>query len=98
MTMKKPTVTSLKRDVASLTDQAAKLTKDLAQANSMKDMYSKNADEAKKELESLHSLIDVLPGALARKTVPNPEEHWNVVTHTLMTRFAAYLATRVNSF
>lgn len=92
MAVKKESITSLKRKIVELETQVEKLTKDVAQEKSMKTMYSNSADKAKEELESLHSLIDVLPGALARKTVPDPEQSWNVVNHTLMTRFAAYLA------
>jgi hypothetical protein len=90
----KPTVASLKRDVARLTEELEKVNKACSQEKSYKDMYSKSADEAKKELEALHSILDVLPGVIARKTLPNPDESWNIVQHGLMTRFAAYLATR----
>lgn len=94
MASKKPTVTSLKRDLAAMEEANAKLTKELTNANSLKEMYSKNCAEAKAEVESIHSLLDVLPNAIARKTVPNTDEHWNVVTHSLMTRLASYLALR----
>lgn len=92
MATKQPSLASLKKALAEEKAHNEKLNKDVAQEKSYREMYSKSADEAKKEVESLHSLLDVLPGALARKTVPDPEQHWNVITHSLMTRFAAYLA------
>lgn len=96
-TPKKPTLTSLKKSLAEEQAKNEKLTKDLASEKSSKDYYSKSKDEANKEVESIHSLLDVLPGALARKTVADPEQAWNVTTHNLMTRFAAYLANGRNS-
>lgn len=94
MTTKKPTLTSLKRDLAAAEEANAKLAKELTSANSIKEMYAKSEAASKAEVESIHSLLDVLPNAIARKTVPNTEEHWNVVTHSLMTRLASYLALR----
>lgn len=94
MATKKITVTSLKRDLAAAEEANAKLTKELASANSIKDMYSKQTSEARAEVESIHSLLDVLPNAIARKTVPDTEQSWNVVQHSLMTRLASYLALR----
>lgn len=93
-TTKAPSMAALKKALAEEKLHNEKLTKDLAQANSYKDMYSKSNDEARKEVESIHTLLDVLPGALARKTIPDAEQSWNVVTHSLMTRFAAFLALR----
>jgi len=95
-TTKQPTLASLKKSLEEEKAHNEKLTKDLAQQTSYRDMYSKSADEAGKEIESIHSLLDVLPNALARKTVPDPDATWNVVTHNLMTRFAAFLALRNN--
>ena len=92
MATKQPTLASLKKSLAEEKAHNEKLTKDLKSSQDMRDYHSKAKDELSKEVESIHSLLDVLPGALARKTVPDPETAWNVVTHPLMTRFAAYLA------
>jgi hypothetical protein len=94
MATKKITVTSLKRGLAAAEEANAKLTKQVEQEKSMKEIYSKNSAESKAEVESIHSLLDVLPNTIPRKSVPNTEEHWNVVTHSLMTRLASYLALR----
>jgi len=96
MATKQPTLAALKKALAEEKAHNEKLTKDLAYANSTKDNYSKREDAANKEIESIHSLLDVLPNALARKTMPDSEQSWNVVTHNLMTRFAAFLALRNN--
>jgi hypothetical protein len=91
-TTKQPTLASLKKSLAEEKVHNEKLAKDLASANSTKEHFYKAKQEAEKEVESIHTLLDVLPGALARKTIPDPEVHWNIITHSLMTRFAAYLA------
>ncbi len=88
----KPTLTSLKKALAEEQAHNEKLQKDLASEKSSKEYYNKLKDVSDKEVESIHSLLDVLPGALARKTVADPEQSWNVTTHNLITRFAAYLA------
>lgn len=95
-TTKQPSATSLKRALAISEGTISKLTKDMEQQKTYREMYSKQADEAKKELESIHSLLDVLPNALARKTVPPGKDEWQAVEHSLMTRLAAYLALRGN--
>ena len=96
MTNKKPTITSLKRDLAASEQRIVELEKKVASTETSKSYYDKRSTEAEAEVESIHSLLDVLPGALARKTVNDPEQAWNVTTHKLMTRFSAFLANRSN--
>lgn len=96
MATKAPTLASLKKALAEGKLHNEKLTKDLAQQTSYREMYSKSADKAKEEIESIHTLLDVLPNALARKTVPDPEQSYHIVTHSLLTRFASFLALRGN--
>lgn len=94
MAIKKETLTSLRKDVKELKEQLEKMQKELDSAKSNKEYYNKRAEKAEAEAESVHSLLDVLPNALARKTVPDPEQTWKVIEHNLMTRFASYLALR----
>ncbi len=94
MATKSPSVASLKKTITEQQLALDKMTKDLAQEKSYKEVYSKNADKSSQEIESIHTLLDVLPNALARKTIPDPEQSWNVVQHSLLTRFAAFLAQR----
>lgn len=94
MAIKKETLTSLRKDVKELKEQLEKTTKELESAKSNKEYYIKRTDKAEAELESIHSLLDVLPNALARKTIPDPEQTWKVIEHSLLTRLAAYLALR----
>lgn len=94
MATKQPSAASLKKTITEQQSAIEKLTKDLAQEKSYKEMYSKNEDKAKIEIESIHTLLDVLPNTLSRKTIPDPEQSWNVVQHSLLTRFAAFLAQR----
>ena len=94
MAIKKETLTSLRKDVKELKEQLEKTNKELESAKSNKEYYNTRATKAEAEVESIHSLLDVLPSALARKTVPDPEQTWKVIEHNLMTRFASYLALR----
>lgn len=88
MATNKITMASLKRDVAALNAQVEKLTKELAQANSLKEMYSKNSSEYQQEIAAVHDLLDVLPGAIAKRKEETYSEH------KLMTRLASFLAYR----
>lgn len=94
MAIEKPSAAAQTRTIAEQAAKIEKLEKDLKGAQEMRDYYSKQKDEANKEVESIHALLDVLPNALARKTIADPEAAWNVTTHNLMTRFASYLALR----
>lgn len=94
MAIKKETITSLRKDVKELKEQLEKTNKEMESAKSNKEYYSKRTDKAEAEVESIHSLLDVLPNALARKTVPDPEQSWKVIEHNLVTRLASYLALR----
>lgn len=57
-------------------------------------MYFRQKSELEKEIEAVHSLLDVLDGAIPRKTIPDTTQEWNVTKHDMMTRLAAYLAKR----
>jgi hypothetical protein len=87
MAAKKESMASLKRQVAELTQQVAKLEKDKGYAESLKETYYKQSNERKEEIEAVHDLLDVLPGA-----IPKKKEEFG--THALMTRLASYLANR----
>lgn len=83
-----------KADIKLLEEKVAKLEKDLASEKSYKEIYSKQKTELDKEIEAVHSLLDVLDGAIPRKTIPDTTQEWNVTKHDMMTRLAAYLAKR----
>lgn len=70
------------------------ITKEKEQQKSSHSYYEKLRVEAEKELESVHTLLDALPGTIARKTTPPGTESWNVVTNSVMTRLCTFLATR----
>lgn len=72
--------------------QIEKLEKDLKAANDAKALYDKRNDEARGEIEQVHILLDALPNAVARKT--EHEDSWQRKDLNLMTRLAAWLATR----
>ena len=83
-----------KVEIKVLEDKVSKLEKDVKQQSEFKDMYCRQKTELEKEIEAVHSLLDVLEGAIPRKTVPDASQEWNTVKHDMMTRLAAYLAKR----
>lgn len=86
----KPTAASLKREVARLTEENTKLTAQVNSEKGSKDMWYKNAQEYKEEINAVHDLLDVLPNAIQRKKEDSYSEH------KLMTRLASFLANRSN--
>ena len=88
-------VTKLLALSAELTDAKAsivKLEKDLKAANDMKGSLNTQATEAKAEIEQVHLLLDVLPGAPGRKG--SGADEWSRPNNNAMTRLAGYLAAR----
>jgi len=83
-----------KAEIAALQEKVTKLDKDVKQQSEYKDMYCRQKNELEKEIEAVHSLLDVLEGAIPRKTIPDATQEWNTVKHDMMTRLAAYLAKR----
>ena len=83
-----------KSDIKVLEEKVIKLEKDVKQQSEYKDMYCRQKTELEKEIEAVHSLLDVLDGAIPRKTIPDASQEWNTVKHDMMTRLAAYLAKR----
>ena len=95
MQKKKPAVsTQLKTALAQIeamkADLAA-LTKDRDDQKKTKESYYSSRSELEKEIEQVHILLDILPGAAPRK---GETTGWNTPTYNLMTRLAAYLANR----
>jgi DNA repair exonuclease SbcCD ATPase subunit len=83
-----------KAEIAALQEKITKLEKDVKQQSECKDMYYRQKNDLEKEIEAVHSLLDVLDGAIPRKTIPDVTQEWNTVKHDMMTRLAAYLAKR----
>ncbi len=72
-----------------------KLTKDRDDQKKTKESYLLLRSELEKEIEQVHILLDILPGAAPRKGETNG---WSAPTYNLMTRLAAYLANRSSAF
>lgn len=70
------------------------LTKEKNSAATMRDYESKNATASRAEVESLHTMLDALPGTLPRKYLPDSTQEWNVQQHNALTRLSVFLATR----
>ena len=81
-----------KAEIVALQEKIVKLEKEVKQQSEYKDMYFRQKSELDKEIEAVHSLLDVLDGAIPRKTIPDTTKEWNVTKHDMMTRLAAYLA------
>jgi hypothetical protein len=89
MSSKKP---ALSTQVKTLTLKVVELEKKLKYAEDAKTLYSKKQDEAEGQIEQVHALLDVLPGAAGRKT--EHEESYYRKDINVMTRLASYLASR----
>lgn len=89
MTARKPAAST---QIKMLQVQVAELEKKLKSAEDMKIHYSKQATEAESQIEQVHALLDVLPGAAGRKT--EHEESYYRKDINVMTRLASYLAAR----
>lgn len=89
MAVAKQSMASLKREVARLEAENAKLAKDLASEKSGKEIWYKSAQDKETEINAVHDLLDVLPNTIARRKDGDysPE-------HKLMTRLASFLANR----
>lgn len=83
-----------KAEIADLQEKIIKIEKEVKQQSEYKDMYWRQKSELEKEIEAVHSLLDVLEGTVPRKTIPDATQEWNTVKHDMMTRLAAYLAKR----
>ena len=83
-----------KAEIVALQEKIVKIEKEVKQQSEYKDMYFRQKSELEKEIEAVHSLLDVLDGAIPRKTIPDTTQEWNVTKHDMMTRLAAYLAKR----
>lgn len=98
MATKTPTLSTqlktVKAEILALQEKITKLEKDVKQQSEYKDMYFRQKSELEKEIEAVHSLLDVLEGTIPRKTIPDTSQEWNTVKHDMMTRLAAYLAKR----
>ena len=93
---KKPAASTLLKaaqaEIAGLKSQMEKLIKERDSEKSGKDTFYQKANRLESEIEQVSLLLDVLPGAAPRKS--EDEDRWRQKEYTLMTRLAAYLASR----
>lgn len=80
---KKSTTTQLKEALAA--KEAAE--KALTQANSMKDIYNKQASDRAEEIAGVHAFLDAMG-------TPKHPEGESYRTYTLMTRLAVWMAMK----
>lgn len=94
-TTKKKSQTAIIRDLtaelAAARQLIDKLTKERDSEKSNKDSFYKRMEEAQREIEQTHALLDVLPG-VGRKSEPG--DYGGFTVYTLSTRIAAFLAKR----
>lgn len=87
--------TNIKRlnaTVQELVGANERLSKDLKSATDLRDHYSRANNDSIAQIEQMHALLDVLQGPASRKT--DAEESWMRKDVAIMTRLAAYLASR----
>ena len=72
--------------------EIAKLATELKSAKASSDSWYKKMDEAKAEVDQVHLLLDAMSNPPARKGPAN--DYGQAVAFNLMTRLAAWLATR----
>ena len=81
---------ALSTQLKAATARIEELEKKLKVETSAKDSFYKMQVEKGEALEQVHALLDVLPGAVGRKS--QTEQSWNRKDLTLMTRLASYFA------
>lgn len=89
MSNRKPAAST---QIKTLQAQVTELEKKLKSATDQSDMYYKKSNGLAEEIEQVHALLDVLPGAAGRKT--EAEESYYRKDINVMTRLASYLAAR----
>lgn len=73
-----------------LPEQLTEAQKDLASEKSFKEYCSRQNDEARKELEDIHTILDVIPGTLPRK---DPTDQYGR-TYNATLRLTVFLANQ----
>lgn len=82
----------LRHELAQRNIEADKAAKALAQEKSNASMWLTKVTAAQDEVKQIHALLDAMPSPPPRK-LKTTEPYDSEVTLTLMTRFAAWLAT-----
>lgn len=82
----------LEQEIAKLKEdhntELEKLKKELKQANDLKEMYSKNCNEHKEEIQELHNVFDTVEGVIKKR---NEETY---TENSLNARFVSFLLSR----
>ena len=69
------------------------LEKDLKNSNSTKDMWYTTNQKLAEETETMHCVLDAMPGSPPREMKPNPDSYSSTKL-SVVARFAGYLANR----
>lgn len=89
---KREIIFQLKKDIETLTTELEKQKAATKQQESYVEMYRKNASDAEKSIEEMHSLLDTLPGVIGRKK----SEDYYSAPYSLATRFCSWMASRIS--
>lgn len=57
-------------------------------------MYQRSTGKLDEQIESIQSVLDVLPGVIARKTAPDTDRPYHIVEHSVVTRLCSFLAVK----
>ena len=85
-------IPALSTQIKTATARIAELEKQLAYAKQVSEMYSKQASDAKGEIEQVHQVLDAVPNPIARES--DGENSWERVKRSAVTRLAAWLSVR----
>lgn len=91
MAARKPAASTLLKQAQA---QIEKLQKELEQARSLQKTYNEQRVEAQAQVDQVHALIDALPGSVGRKVAGDQNAWPPDISLNVMTRLAAWLATR----
>lgn len=90
----KVALTQLKNLLKEAEEKIINLELALKSQKEYKEMYQRNNIELDKQIESIHSVLDVLPRVIARKTVPDADRPYHIVEHSVVTRLCSFLAAK----
>ena len=88
MASKKAPSTIIKEQAAEID----RLNKELTQAKSRGDSYYKESNDRQRQIDEIHTMLDVLPTAPARRTEPHEGSYRQPVELTLIARLSVWIA------
>lgn len=89
---KREVIFQLNKDIEALNKALETQKAETKKQEGYVEVYRKNAADAEKIVEEMHSLLDTLPGVIGRKK----NEDYYSPAYSLSARFCSWLATRIS--